>query len=104
MKFATPLDELQHWLGQLTVDVAMGAARRHLEAEARLCWVLIEQIEAFAGDMDQEVYTRLSLQLLDLQRGIDPRPARSVQPKRAAVAGPMLRLVSNKRGARCPKP
>lgn len=90
MRFKSPLDELQHWLGLLTIDIGLGVARRHIEATSRLCWLLVDQLEKNPGDMNQETFTLLSLQLLDLQRRIDP-PRR--EPKGIVKAGPRLRLV-----------
>lgn len=95
MKFDSPLDELQHWLGVLTIDVRLGVDRRHLLCNARLCWLLVDRLERDPGNMDQEMFTRLSLTLLDLQRQIDP-PRRAI--RRPVIVGPRLRLVSPKRG------
>lgn len=88
MKFACPLDELQHWLGLLEVDLRLGVARRHIESTARLCWLLVDKLEA-DPKMQQEEFTLLSLRLLDLQRQIDPPRA----AKQVAVRGPRLSLV-----------
>lgn len=90
MKFQSPLDELQHYLGLLTVDVALGVAPRHLEATKRLCWLLVEQIEDRELRVDAEVFNRLQIQLLDLQRAIE-----ASKPKaQASKPRPRLRLVS----------
>ena len=89
MKFACPLDELQHWLGLLEVDLRLGVARRHIESTARLCWLLVDKLEA-DPKMDQEMFTLLSLRLLDLQRQMEPIKS---GPKGPRVAGPRLSLV-----------
>ena len=71
MNFMSALDELQHWLGLLTVDVALGVNQRHLHSTARLCFLLIERIEREREPkVDVETFRRLELQLLDLQRAI----------------------------------
>jgi hypothetical protein len=89
MKFACPLDELQHWLGLLEVDLRLGVARRHVEATARLCWLLVDKLEK-DPKMDQEMFTLLSLRLLDLQRQMSPvKPG----PKARPEGGPKLSLV-----------
>lgn len=90
MKFACPLDELQHWLGLLEVDLRLGVARRHIESTARLCWLLVDKLEK-EPKMDQETFTLLSLRLLDLQRQIEP--VKKPGPKGPRVAGPRLSLV-----------
>jgi hypothetical protein len=90
MKFANTLDELHHWLGLLTIDIQLGVPQRHLNATARLCWLLVDKLEK-EPKLDQETFTRLSLHLLDLQRQIEPkRPG----PKSDGERGPKLRLVA----------
>jgi hypothetical protein len=71
------------------VDLRLGTARRHIESTARLCWLLVDKLER-EPKMDQEMFTLLSLRLLDLQRQMDPvKPG----PKGPRVAGPRLSLV-----------
>lgn len=94
MKFASTIDELHHWLGLLTVDIQLGAAQRHLNAELRLCWLLVdklqqEQEEAPFSVLAQEEFTRISIQLLDFQRALAPKKP---GPK-GSEKGPRLRLV-----------
>jgi hypothetical protein len=95
MKFANTLDELHHWLGLLTIDVQLGVPQRHLNATARLCWLLVDKLEKDVNGpatVSGELFTRLSLQLLDLQRQIDPKKP---GPKPSAdQQGPRLRLVA----------
>ncbi len=94
MKFKSTLDELHHWLGLLTIDVQLGVPQRHLNATARLCWLLVDKLEKDVNGpatVSGELFTRLSLQLLDLQRQIEPkRPG----PKSDGERGPKLRLVA----------
>ena len=88
MKFSTPLDELHHWLGLLTIDIQLGVPQRHLNATSRLCQLLVEQLEK-DPKLDIEAFNILCIQLLDLQRVIQPkRPG----PK-GEERGPRLRLV-----------
>lgn len=92
IKFQSPVDELHHWLGLLEVDIRLGTAKRHINATARLCWLLVDKLEAEPGDMDQEQFTLLSLRLLDLQRQIEP-----ARPRPGVVrAGPRLSLVPSR--------
>jgi hypothetical protein len=91
VKFQSPLDELQHWLGLLTVDVALGVNQRHLNSTARLCFLLIERIER-EPKVDVETFRRLELQLLDLQRAIS-RQASPVQPNPVARRVGRLRVI-----------
>ncbi len=94
MKFANTLDELHHWLGLLTIDVQLGVPQRHLNATARLCWLLVDRLEKDVdgpATVSGEHFTRLSIQLLDLQRQIEPkRPGPKGQ---TGEPGPKLRLV-----------
>lgn len=109
MKFQNALDELQHYLGQLNIDVMLGVDRRHLGATSRLCWLLVDRLDP---KLDVETYKRLQVQLLDLQRAIDnqtqetqPNPVakrvgkvrviegRKREPKGVVKAEPRLRLV-----------
>ena len=71
MKHATVLDELNHWLGQLEVDLRLGVAQRHLNSTARLCWVLIEGMADDPPPIQVGEFRALQLRLLDLQRAID---------------------------------
>lgn len=90
MKFQNEIDELQHWLGLLTIDVALGVAPRHLEATSRLCWVLVERIEDRSLPVAPETFRRLQIQLLDLQRAIE-----KAKPKaQASRPRPRLRIVA----------
>lgn len=93
MKFESALDELQHWLGLLEVDIRLGVARRHLEAELRLCGLLAEKLASkpYAGKFSEETLMVMSIKLLDLQRQLAPvKPG----PKADSVRGPRLRVVS----------
>lgn len=92
MTFPTPLDELHHWLGMLTVDIMRGVERRHNNVTARLCQVLLERVQAgvIKGNLEQELQLSLvSFQLLDLQRALRGDPPR----QKGSVRGPVLRLV-----------
>ncbi len=71
MKFTNTLDELQHWLGLLEVDIRLGVPQRHLNSTARLCWVLLEGMTDDPPPMRVEEFRLLQLRLLDLQRAID---------------------------------
>jgi len=71
VKFRCPLDELQHWLGMLEVDVRLGIAQRHLNATARLCWVLIDSMREDPPPVKVGEFNLLQIRLLDLQRAID---------------------------------
>jgi hypothetical protein len=96
MKFANTLDELHHWLGLLTIDIQLGVPQRHLNASLRLCWLLVdklhvEQLSKQKAILPESVVTRVSIQLLDLQRAIAPKkpgPKEGQEPR-----GPRLRLV-----------
>ena len=93
MKFTNALDELHHWMGLLTIDVQLGVPQRHLNATARLCWLLVDKLEKDVdgpATVSGEVFTRLSLQLLDLQRQIEPKKPGPKSDER----GPKLRLVA----------
>lgn len=90
MKFPTPLDELHHWLGMLTVDIQLGVPQRHLNATARLCTMLVDQLEQ-DPKLNREEFNRVAIQMLDLQRAIAPKSNRSESPK--GSRGPVLRLV-----------
>ncbi len=71
MKFTSALDELQHWLGMLEVDIRLGVSQRHLNSTARLCWVLLEGMTADPPPVRVEEFRLLQIRLLDLQRAID---------------------------------
>ncbi len=71
MKFTSPLDELQHWLGMLEVDIRLGVLQRHLNSTARLCWVLLEGMTEDPPPVRLEEFRLLQIRLLDLQRAID---------------------------------
>lgn len=86
MNFATDLDEPQHYMGVLTVDIQLGAQRRFILAEARLCWLLVEKLEKKPKSVDRAVFDRVMLQMLNLQRVITGDATR-VRTK------PSLRLV-----------
>lgn len=88
MTFPTPLDELHHWLGMLTVDIQLGVPQRHLNATSRLCWLLVDQLEK-DPHLKREEFNLAALQLLDLQRALQPKKP---GPKED-VRGPKLRLV-----------
>lgn len=66
MNFATDLDELQHYMGVLTVDIQLGVQRRFILAEARLCWLLVEKLKS----VDRAAFDCVMLQMLNLQRAI----------------------------------
>lgn len=91
MKFKTPLDELQHWLGMLRVDVALGVDRRHLKATARLCALLIDQLDAAdpasLATLDSGQFQRLEVELRGLQCAIEGQltPANAPAPARRAI-------------------
>jgi hypothetical protein len=70
MRFASDLEELQHWMGLLTIDLQMGAERRHILAEARLCWLLVEKLERRPKSVDRSTFDRITLEMLNLQRVI----------------------------------
>ena len=71
MKFTNALDELQHWLGMLEVDIRLGVPQRHLNSTSRLCWVLIEAMTDDPPPVRLEEFRLLQIRLLDLQRAID---------------------------------
>jgi hypothetical protein len=87
MKFTTPLDELQHWLGMLEVDIRLGVQQRHLNSTARLCWVLLEGMRDDPPPVRVEEFRVLQIRLLDLQRAIDGNV------KKPHKARPRLRVV-----------
>lgn len=91
MKFQSALDELQHWLGLLNVDVALGVPQRHLVSTARLCFLLIERIER-EPVVDVATFRRLELQLLDLQRAI-AKQASPASPNPVARRVGRLRVI-----------
>ena len=78
MKFASALDELGHYVGQLTVDLALGVDRRHLLSTARLCEVLIERIDAAnpagTATLNETEFEGLAAKLLGLQQSIKGAP------------------------------
>lgn len=88
MTFASDLDELQHWIGLLTVDIHMGVERRHILAEARLCWLFIERLENNQERVNRHALNHITLQMLNLQRAIDDSA-----PREPAKPMPRLRLV-----------
>lgn len=92
MKHATVLDELNHWLGQLTVDLGLGVERRHLLSTARLCELLVDRASKEPEAVNRYEFTRLSLRMLDLNRRINGGPAQS-RPSLARARPPRLRIV-----------
>jgi hypothetical protein len=99
MNFKSTVDELHHWLGLLQLDIMRGEAQRHLLAVKRLCWLLVDKLQAEREKAEREKstplltegeFTRLSLHLLDLQRQIEPKKP---GPKEQVPRGPKLRLV-----------
>jgi hypothetical protein len=84
--FTTPLDELHHWLGLLEIDLRLGIDQRHLNSTARLCHLLVEQLEE-DPKLNRYAFNCLSLRLLDLQRAI------SARVKGPIKARPRLRMV-----------
>ena len=94
MKFASTLDELEHWTSLLEVEICRGAERRYLLAICRLCEVFAKQVsrDKRAPSSDLSRRMRASLRWLDLKRAIDAsKPVE--QPSRPR---PRLRLVGNR--------
>lgn len=96
MNFTQPLDEFAHYVGQLALDVAIGTDQRHLVSKARLCFLLIEKIEAAdpksKATLNVAEFKALELQLLDLQRAIS-RQAAPVNPNPVARRVGRLRVI-----------
>jgi hypothetical protein len=88
MNFASDLDELQHYMGALTVDIQLGAQRRFVLAEARLCWLLIEKLEKKPKSVNRVVFDSVMLQMLNLQRALSDDA-----PRAPVKARPRPRLV-----------
>lgn len=97
MNFTRPLDELQHYLGQLRIDILIGVDKRHLLATGRLCYLLIERIERDLETVpvDLAQFKALEIQLLDLQRAIggDHGAVRRVKGQAMSKTRPRLRVV-----------
>lgn len=95
MNFTGPLDELQHYLGQLRLDILLQVDKRHLLATSRLCFLLIERIEREAIPVQPETFKALEIQLLDLQRAIggDRTAMRRMRGHTMRKGPPKLRVV-----------
>lgn len=91
MKFASPLEELHHWLGMLAIDVRLEVPARHLEVTKRVCWLLIEKAEAETVSVDPGVFRQLQIRLLDLDRAIEASKPKQQAPR----PRPRLRLVAS---------
>ena len=100
MKFHSTLDELQHWLGLLNVDVSLGVNRRHLLSTARLCWLLVDKLTA-DPKLDSDTFARLEIQLSDLQRAIDAHAQISKPSPKARRVG-SLRVIAGGQSERPP--
>lgn len=91
MKFASELDELEHWLGLLEVEIHRGAERRYLTVISRLCEILTMKVsrDKRAPSTQLGRRMRVSLRWLDLQRTVEATKPKE-QPSRPR---PRLRLV-----------
>lgn len=112
MRFTNCLDELEHWLQLLQLELLRGTERRHVVALSRLCEVFAHKVSVNRTHPDLERRMKLSLRWLDMKRQVDgnaeaaqPNPvARRVgkmriiegakrEPKGIVKAAPRLRLV-----------
>lgn len=96
MNFTNPLDEFSHYVRQLALDVALGVDRRHLLSTSRLCFLLIERIDAAdpksLRTLNVAEFKALEIQLLDLQRAIS-KQAEPVNPNPVARRVGRLRVI-----------
>lgn len=82
MTFGCPLDELEHWLNALQLELHRGAEWRHVVPLARLCELFAMKCsrDKRAPSNQLERRMRLSMRWLDLQRQLgtavpsDPAP------------------------------
>ena len=104
MKFDSTLDELEHWLHHLQLELYRDTDRRHVVVLARLCEVFAMKVsrDKYAPASHLERRMRLSLRWLDLQRQLSasapssPAPA----PTNAQSAKQRLRVIDGGKNPR----
>lgn len=92
MKFDNCLDELEHWLQLLQLELLRGTERRHVVALSRLCEVFAHKVAVNKRLPDLERRMKLSLRWLDLKRQVDGN-AESTQPNPVARRVGRLRVI-----------
>jgi hypothetical protein len=85
VRFDSPLDELDHWLQTLELEMYRGTDQRHVLVLARLCEVFAMKIsrDKRAPSSQLERRMRLSMRWLDLQRQLGASaPSNATPPDR----------------------
>jgi hypothetical protein len=73
VKFTNALDEMEHWLQLLTLEMLRGAERRYLVAIGRLCEVFADKVsrDKRAPSSDLERRMKLSVRWLSVKRQLE---------------------------------
>ena len=95
MIFGSPLDEFEHWLQFLQLELYRGAERRYVVAIGRLCEVFALKVGKDKRNPDLERRMRLSMQWLDLHRQISNTPP--AQPNPTARRAGKFRVIDGGR-------
>lgn len=98
MKFACDLDELEHWLQRLSLELKMGSEWRHVVAVARLCELFAHRVarDKYAPQGQLPRRMQLSTAWLDLQRQVQSRTP-SARPNPPAKRVGKLRVIQGGR-------
>lgn len=87
MVFDSDLDELEHWLQALSLELLRGAERRYLVALGRLCEVFASNVSRDKRHPDLQRRLKLSVQWRELQRKLDGTPQAKANPKARRARG-----------------
>lgn len=89
MKHATPLDELEHWMQLLQLELYRHAERRYLLAIARLCEVFADKVsrDKYAPPAQLSRRMKLSVAWLDLKRQVDGNAPVKRPPRLRVIHG-----------------
>jgi len=97
VKFASAMDELEHWMQRLTLDLKLGVERRHILATARLCEVFADKVSRDKRAPQAQLERRMALSMawLDLQRRVNATAPAQPNPSARRVGN--LRVITGGR-------
>lgn len=98
MRFASDLDEFEHWLGRLTLELKMGSEWRHVTSLARLCELLSHKVarDKYAPQSQLARRMQLSTLWLDIHRQVQAHTP-SARPNPSAKRVGKLRVIQGGR-------
>lgn len=97
MTFDSDLDELEHWLHLLSLEMMRGAERRYVVAIGRLCEVFAVKVSRDKRNPDLERRLKLSRQWLNLKRTLEGAPGSTPKANPSARRRGGLRVIDGGR-------